>query len=51
MAFAGQLKTAAAKIFLPVAHKIMCEAQRIDLKAVREGKITWRMYFETWGLG
>jgi hypothetical protein len=29
----------------------MCEAQRIDLKAARAGRITWRAYFEKWGLG
>jgi hypothetical protein len=27
----------------------MCEAQRIDLKAAFEGRITWRQYFEKWG--
>ena len=27
----------------------MCEAQRIDFKAAREGRITWRQYFEKWG--
>jgi hypothetical protein len=29
----------------------MCEAQLIDLKAARDGKITWRAYFEKWGPG
>jgi len=29
----------------------MCEAQRIDLKAAREGRMTWRAYFEKWELG
>jgi hypothetical protein len=29
----------------------MCEAQRIDLEAAREGKMTWRAYFNKWGLG
>jgi hypothetical protein len=27
----------------------MSEAQRIDLEAAIEGKITWRQYFEKWG--
>ena len=27
----------------------MCEAQRIDLQAALEGKITWRQYFAKWG--
>ncbi len=27
----------------------MSEAQRIDLKAAIEGRITWRQYFATWG--
>ena len=33
------------------AGKIMCEAQRLDLKAAREGRMTWRAYFEKWVLG
>jgi len=27
----------------------MSEAQRIDLKAAIEGRITWRQYFAIWG--
>lgn len=27
----------------------MCEAQRLDLKAAQDGKITWRQYFAMWG--
>jgi hypothetical protein len=27
----------------------MCEAQRIDLEAACEGRITWRRYYELWG--
>ena len=27
----------------------MCEAQRIDLKAAIEGRITWQQYFAIWG--
>jgi hypothetical protein len=28
----------------------MCDAQRIDLEAARDGKMTWRAYFEKWEL-
>jgi hypothetical protein len=31
------------------AGKVMCAAQRIDLKAAREGRITWQWYFQIWG--
>ncbi len=34
-----------------IAGGRMCEAQRIDLKAAREGRMTWRAYFEKWELG
>jgi hypothetical protein len=34
-----------------IAGGRMCEAQLIDLKAARDGKITWRAYFEKWGPG
>jgi hypothetical protein len=27
----------------------MCEAQRIDLRAAQDGKITWAQYFALWG--
>jgi hypothetical protein len=27
----------------------LCEAQRVDLIAAQEGKITWRQYFAMWG--
>jgi hypothetical protein len=29
----------------------MCEAQRIDLLAAMEGRMTWREYFQKWGEG
>jgi hypothetical protein len=31
------------------ANSPMCEAQRLDLKAAREGRITWQQYFAMWG--
>jgi hypothetical protein len=34
-----------------IAGGRMCEAQRIDLRAAREGRMTWRAYFEKWELG
>jgi len=34
-----------------IAGGRMCEAQRIDLKAARDGKITLRAYLEKWGFG
>jgi hypothetical protein len=34
---------------LPLLTNAMCQAQRIDLKAARDGKITWAAYFRMWG--
>ncbi len=34
---------------IPRAAGGMCEAQRIDLEAAIEGKITWAQYFAKWG--
>jgi hypothetical protein len=34
---------------LPTSTSGMSEAQRIDLIAAIEGRITWRRYFEIWG--
>jgi hypothetical protein len=31
------------------AGSAMCEAQRIDYKAAREGRMTWQQYFLIWG--
>ena len=31
------------------AAAAMCAAQRLDLKAAEEGKITWAQYFVLWG--
>jgi hypothetical protein len=34
---------------MPTSSSGMSEAQRIDLMAAIEGRITWRRYFEIWG--
>jgi len=35
----------------PTARSGLCEAQRTDLKAAQDGKITWAQYFALWGPG
>jgi hypothetical protein len=46
---AGNSKTRPARSLWRAAGRIMCEAQRIDFEAAREGKITWTAYFHMWG--
>jgi hypothetical protein len=50
----GKEQVEKEQIFIPhrpVAHGGMSQAQRTDLKAAQEGKITWAEYYGKWGRG
>lgn len=51
MTMAQPISTAALQMAAQFAHagSAICEAQRIDYEAAREGRMTWQQYFLIWG--